>query len=193
MSSETAYTAVQMGSEEPLLEEKASSAKALLENFSKFKTSSLCIGLLVGCFIQASTLGANYLLVSIWGEQDVLSSEKDVVFFSLFWSLFTSTLAIIILSVLRNLVQATYMTDDEEENDRVDDMLLHMECRFVVGALIGVCGAWAATDALMGLTVQIAYSVVTLIAALAWCQVMMWFFAAPARRTIETPDVLMIA
>ena len=94
---------------------------------------------------------------------------------------------------LRNLVQATYMTDDEEENDRVDDMLLHMECRFVVGALVGVCGAWAITDAMMGLSVQIVYSVFTLIAALAWCQVMMWFFAAPARRTIDTPDILMIA
>lgn len=162
---------------EPLLKRKA--ALFNVEQNGRFKMSSLCLGLLVGFFIQASTLGANYLVVTISGEDVMTTSKKDIVLFSLLWSLFTSGLAIVILAFLRNLVRATYETDNEEQNDQLDDMILHMECRFVVGALIGVCSAWALTDLILGLSIQIVYSFVTLGAALAWCKLMMWCFSYP--------------
>jgi hypothetical protein len=157
----------------------------------------LCLGLLVGFFIQASTLGANYLVVTVSGEDVMTTSKKDIVLFSLLWSLFTSGLAIVILAFLRNLVRVTYETDNEEQNDQLDDMILHMECRFVVGALIGVCTAWALTDLILGLSVQIVYSFLTLGVALAWCKLMMWCFTYPEEEEEDyeqnETDILTIA
>jgi hypothetical protein len=153
--------------------------------FTRFKATSLILGLLVGFFIQFSTLGANYLIISLWGADVMTTSQRDIVLFSLLWSFFTSTMAIVILAFLRNLVSASYDGED------FDDMVLHMECRFIVGALVGVCSAWAATDVMLGMSAQIVYSFATLAVALAWCRIMMWFFT-PSVRTIETPDVLMI-
>lgn len=186
MSSSANFEAVvyENKGEEPLLQKPYNTMDRVV--FTRFKTSSLLLGLIVGFFIQFSTLGANYLVISMWGEDVVQTSQRDIVIFSLLWSLFTSTMAIVILAFLRNLVSASYHGEDLEE------MILHMECRFVVGALIGVCTAWAATDAFLGMSVQIVYSCVTLVVALSWCRLMMWLFAPPARRTTESPDTLMI-
>lgn len=182
-------SATKQASSEPLL---ATMATPIMEPalFHRFQRSSLFLGLLVGLFIQASTLGANYLVVSVWGEEVVNTTKQDVIYFSLVWSLFTSALAIVILAFLRNLVQACYQSDDEERNDLLDDMILQMECRFVVGALIGVCSAWALTDLVLGMSMQIVYSVVTLVVALSWCRIMMWCFTE--KRSKKTAEVLMV-
>ena len=96
-------------------------------------------------------------------------------------------MAIVVLAFLRNLVSASYRGED------FDELILHMECRFVVGALIGLCSAWAATDAMLGMSTQIFYSFGTLAVALSWCRIMMWFFSpVPQQRTMETPHLLMI-
>jgi hypothetical protein len=152
--------------------------------YDRFQASSLALGLMVGFFIQFSTLGANYLVISIWGPEGVLnSSNHDILVFSLVWSFFTSTMAIAILAFLRNLVLATYDSDGHEE-DAFDDMILQLECRFVVGALVGVCTAWAATDLALGLSTQVLYSLATLVIALGWCRVMVWCFS-PVGRKVE--------
>lgn len=196
------YIAVTYAVDEPLLtkeqrDESKSTPLIAAGQFQQFKNSSLCLGLLVGFFIQASTLGANYLVISVSGEDVMTTSKKDIILFSLFWSLFTSALAIIILAFLRNLVRATYETENASRNEQLDDMILHMECRFVVGALIGVCMAWALTDMILGLSVQIIYSFVTLFVALAWCRLMMWCFASEDENVKEeesaTSTPLMIA
>jgi hypothetical protein len=154
--------------------------------FSTFKWSSLFLGLLVGFFIQFSTLGANFLVITIWGEEVVTKSKQDIILFSLMWSFFTSAMAIVILGFLRNLVSITFKAvsgekqeedDSKASNSLLEEMVLHMECRFVVGALMGVCFAWTMTDILLGMKAQIMYSIITLVVALTWCRSMMWFFA----------------
>jgi hypothetical protein len=154
--------------EDHQLEEKA---------FSRFKFSALLLGLLVGFFIQFSTLGANFLVITMWGEDVVTKSKTDIVVFSLLWSFFTSAMAIVILGFLRNLVTITYSAVGGRCKDLLEDMVLHMECRFVVGALVGVCLAWTMTDILLGMRAQIVYSLVTLVVALFWCKIMMMCFA----------------
>ena len=179
--------------EEPLLEQppKTSEAQEEEENqHSSVKTSSLLLGLMVGFFIQFSTLGANYVVIILWGEDVMNTSKSDIILFSLLWSFFTSSMAIVILAFLRNLIEASYTGDDFE------NVILHLECRFVVGALIGVCSAWAATDYVLGMAQQIIYSVGTLAVALLWCRIMMWVFAptpaADRAKEKEVPDVLMV-
>ena len=76
--------------------------------FASFKRSSIVLGLLVGFFIQFSTLGANFLVITIWGEDVVTKTKSDIVTFSLLWSFFTSAMAIVILGFLRNLVTIAF-------------------------------------------------------------------------------------
>ena len=106
---------------------------------------------MVGFFIQFSTLGANFLVIQIWGEDILNKSRNDIVCFSLLWSFFTSAMAIIILAFLRNIVSIAYLSVFQRSQQLVEEMVLNLECRFVVGALIGVCTAWTITDALMGM------------------------------------------
>lgn len=154
----------------------------------KFKLSSMILGLLVGFFIQFSTLGANFLVITIWGEDVISKSKRDIVVFSLLWSFFTSAMAIIILGFLRNLIYITYNAISRRSQDLLDEMVLHMECRFVVGALIGVCMAWTMTDVLLGMRAQILYSLVTLVIALFWCRVMMFCFASGETKKKEVSE-----
>jgi hypothetical protein len=155
--------------------------------------SSLFLGLLVGLFIQFSTLGANYLVITVWGDDVVNASIEDIIMFGAFWSLFTSSIAIVILVFLRNVILASNRCVDMEH------VLLHVECHFVVGALVGVCSAWAFTDYLLGMGRQIVYSVATLAVSLLWCRFMLWMFtqavdndASKPERTAQVPKVLMI-
>ena len=157
--------------------------------FGRFKVASMILGLFIGFFIQFSTLGANFLVITIWGEDVITKSKRDIVMFSLLWSFFTSAMAIVILGFLRNLVTISYNAIRRESEDLLEDMILHMECRFVVGALIGVCLAWTMTDILLGMKAQILYSLITLVVALFWCRVMMWCFASEKseKKSIEEP------
>jgi hypothetical protein len=178
MSAEYQAVIYENKAEEPLLskEEQCVSSPTTThiaaDVLARFKSSSFILGIIVGFFIQFSTLGANYLALSFMGEAILNVTQWDLIIFSLVWSLITSTMAIIILAFLRKLLYAMYMDQD------IEDMVLHMECRYVVGALIGVCTAWAATDVALGLSGQVVYSVVTLISALSWCRLMMYFFAS---------------
>jgi hypothetical protein len=171
--------------EDHRLEEKA---------FSRFKFSSLVLGLLVGFFIQFSTLGANFLVITIWGTAVVTKSQTDIVVFSLMWSIFTSSMAIVILGFLRNLVTITYSAVAGRSKDLLEEMVLHMECRFVVGALYGICFAWTLTDILLGMRAQIVYSLVTLVVALFWCKIMMMCFTEdkPSSRRSTAEQSLMV-
>lgn len=76
---------------------------------------------------------------------------------------------------------AVDMTAREDVNDFYDEYLdnltLHLECRFVIGALVGVCLAWTLTDFLLGMQAQIIYSLATLAVALCWCRAMVLCFA----------------
>jgi hypothetical protein len=177
MSAEYQAVIYENKAEEPLLSKEeqcvASSTTFGVEGFSRFKACSLVLGIVVGFFIQFSTLGANYLALTFMGDAILSVTQRDLIVFSLIWSLVTSLMAIAVLAFLRNLINTTYVGQD------IDDVVLHMECRYVIGALIGVCTAWAATDIALGMTGQVIYSVVTLIVSLLWCRVMMYIFSLP--------------
>ena len=181
--------------EAPLLKHQTSDEEqqTTQEQHASIKTSSLLLGLLVGFFIQFSTLGANYLVVTVWGEDVLNTSKNEIITISILWSLFTSSMAIVILAFLRNVILVSY------RGVEMDHVVLHVECRFVVGALVGVCSAWAFTDYMLGMAHQIVYSVATLAVSLLWCRFMLWMFtpaeddiASKPKRTAHIPEVLMI-
>ena len=63
-------------------------------------------------------------------------------------------------------------TSVKKSDNRLKFLIMHMECRFVVGAFSGVCIGWAVTDTMLGVHVQIAYSVVTIFVCFIYFHIM---------------------
>jgi hypothetical protein len=142
--------------------------------FSRYKRSALFLGMIVGVFIQFSTLGANALFIQIRRE----TTQQDLVSFSLLWSLASSAMALLLLAFIRKTVSTVYTMslNDSSSSSRnkecvVEELSLQLESRFVVGALIVVCVGWTVTDLLLGAQDQIIYSAATLAFSLIWCKV----------------------
>ena len=105
--SEDVFYAVVLDDGAPVKKEAAtqtSSVELDVGMFGDFKWSSTILGFLIGFFIQFSTLGADFLLLTLSGEKITARSKQDVIVFSLLWSFFTSAMAIVILAFLRNMV-----------------------------------------------------------------------------------------
>jgi hypothetical protein len=169
----------------------------------RFKYSALCFGFLIGTFIQCSTLGANFLAVNVYGQELVNKSKREIVLFSMVWSLITSGMAVIILGFMRNIVTATFnvvlqgvpakhLSSRDHMETRLEEMIVHMECRFVVGALIGVCVAWTFTDYVLGMQAQVVYSGITLVLALLWCKIMLHYFAPTSTESPEPVKTILV-
>lgn len=148
----------------------------------RFKTYSSLIGGCCGIFVQLSTLGANFLLLAMWGEDAMVTrSPKEAMVFSLAWSFFTSCMALLVLALLRGLIGAVLeVTDKHHSNNAVrsdrEALMMTIEVRYVVGALTGVCFAWTCTDLLLGMQSLAFYSLGTLVVALGWSKAMIWCF-----------------
>ncbi|CAB9502124.1 expressed unknown protein [Seminavis robusta] len=140
---------------------------------------SLIIGLIIGCFIQFSSLGANFLMTSMYGYNVFFMKEFLVV--SLVWCFVTSIMGVCVLLFLRSLVVTSfYATTSVNENfkakeDFIAGLIQKMEYYFAVGALIGVCMCWTITDIVLGMKAHIVHSLVTLVIALVWCRLVMTF------------------
>jgi hypothetical protein len=146
--------------------------------FSRFKFSSLLLGLLVGYFIRFSILGAIFLGITIFGKYAFTKPATAIVGFRLLWSFFASAITIGILGFLRNLVSFAYSEVGGRSKDVLDVMVFRVESRFFVGATVGFClGCWTITDSLLGKRAHTVYSLVTLLVALFWCKIMTMCFA----------------
>lgn len=144
----------------------------------KLKNYSAWIGICFGVFVQLSTLGVNFLMIAIWGEDSVLTqTQQQAMVFSLSWSLFTSCLALLVLSMLRGLIKSILDVNRSDDIDR-EGLMMTIEVRYVIGALTGVCLAWTCTDLMLGMESLAFYSLGTLVVALLWSKTMIWCFLA---------------
>lgn len=145
-----------------------------------FKNHSLSLGLLIGFFVQFSTLGANFLILALWGDDIVNKSQSQIVVLSAVWSAFTSFMAILTLGFLRSVITITLRTSLPRNcingEAILEEIVLHLEYHFVMGALVGVCLAWTVTDILLGMNIQIIFSLITMVVSLLWCKLMMYCF-----------------
>ena len=142
------------------------------------KFYSLLIGGSCGALLQLSTLGANFLLVSRWGNDHISTGyTKGAMVLSLSWSFFTSCIALLILVLLRRLI-STLMDANSGSTSypQRDILLINMEVCFIIGALTGVCVAWTCTDFLFGRPSLAFYSSATLAFSFFWSRGMIrWF------------------
>ena len=156
--------------EEDSVVDKDGSLLAPMYNFS------LVFGFLVGCFIQSSSLGANYILMVAFGRDhhEMSKHPMGIIAFSLAWSFLTSFMGIIVLLILRSLV--CLAAEGLNKNNLLAgrptvfckthlSLVAFLEFPFAFGALAGVCTAWAATDLVLGLRCHAYHSIVTLVVA----------------------------
>jgi len=140
----------------------------------QFKRGSMALGLLIGFFIQFSSLGANFLLYTLNEHSPTwtVSRQKTIVF-SMMWSFFTSGMGVVILVCMRSLV---VMASSTVQHSLTEKLVMHMECFFALGALVGVNIAWIGTDTVLGMQSHILYSLATLVVALLWFEIVMRCF-----------------
>jgi hypothetical protein len=148
------------GEEDHRLEEKT---------FSRFKFSALLLGFLVGFFIQFSILETNLLVITLYSENLVTKSKRNIVVFSLLWSFFTAAMVIASLRFLRNLVTITYSAAGGRSRDLLEVTVFHMKYFFGVGH----CLAWT----IWGMRAQTEYALAILVVALFWYKIEVMCFA----------------
>ena len=150
-----------------------------LFSIKRYQTLGFLAGLVIGSFIQLSSLGANYLLTELYkdgssGAYDMDTHDQGrtvhVLGFSLLWSLLTSLMGVMVLLILRSLVIMAASGPKHEASPTKTTLLLHLETYFAVGTLVGVCLSWTCTDVWMGLPAHSLQSLLTLVAALVWCK-----------------------
>ncbi len=149
---------------------------------SAFKTSSAIAGVLGGFFVQFSAFAANLLVVDLYGldPAELCQSERFLLLTSLLWSLLTSALVTAQLCLLRHLVASSFQAAGGPEGSEVEqDLVEHLETRFMMGSLVGLSLGWTVVDAMLGLSMQIGYSLLILVMALLWCRLLMACFARP--------------
>lgn len=138
---------------------------------------SVVIGVIIGCFIQCATLGANFMMSTMYGQQ--VYYTKSFVTVSLVWCFVTSLMGVSVLLFLRSLVvTAFYATNSSKadeatlasKEDFMEKVIDNVEQFFAVGSLIGVGMAWTTTDILLGMQSHVYHSLLTLVVALVWCK-----------------------
>jgi hypothetical protein len=79
---------------------------SFIPTLQRLRENSIYLGLLIGCFVQWSSIGANFKLTILHGASAPLrrSGTLDPVTLFWLWSLFSSTLGVLILVCLRQMV-----------------------------------------------------------------------------------------
>ena len=176
---------------QPMTDSDASTQtpRLYMPNLSSFKTCSLILGLLVGFFIYLSTLGAEFVGVMLWGREILNKSNHELIAFSLMWNFITTLIAIVILSSMRRLVSIVFTaTAGTHAEDVLSELLSYMEGRFAVGALVGICVSWNATNLVLGMKPQIIQSCVILAVACLWCRVTLVLLGSPDQSLITDEE-----
>ena len=173
----------ELNTEELIKASRKESEDVVVEINKEFKVKGLLTGLLVGFFIQFSSLGASFLIDALARGTDaapMMLTKQRLLFFSLGWSFVFGTMGVAILLLLRFLVGIvcdrilceTHESEDEledEEEETVDRWSMSLEFFFAVGCLVGVNVAWLITDLGLGLNALVWRSLGTLAVAAVWC------------------------
>lgn len=167
---------------EPLISaeiaDTASSREAVTEMdksmVGKMKQSCLLLGILIGFFIQVSTVGASFLTNLPWAKG---SSDQNVAVYALAWSVITASASCGVMMIFRSFVEITFnltfgnrLANDHVTHDRLlDELVWHFECYFSLGVLISVTMAWVATSIFLGMPSTFIDICITIALPVFWC------------------------
>lgn len=123
-----------------------------------FRTGCIVLGFLVGTLIHFSSLGCSYLVT--FQRDSAGATDSDILWFSLLWSLLSSSLGVALLVGIRFLVGIA------------DSAVVNMEVLFAFGALNGVSVSWLLIDTLLSGHGQFQVSSVSVVFTAVWFRVL---------------------
>lgn len=147
---------------------------------SSLTRESLLAGILFGSILQACTLGINTALLLLWQSHVLPRSKYDVLTASLLWSFTTSIISIVTMGYLRRRA-----LDKHGEEILDEQVLTKLECRFVVGAVNGICLSWTALDLATGNYPCLLTTLATLVGALICCHMLSWYYSTYPQESKE--------
>ena len=134
--------------------------------------------------LVASTLGlivgicSQFLLSFVlWTDHMAKPIIDNVVVFSLLWSVCT------VIITFSGCLTLRFLTSDEVNQVAAERIFLRMESHYVFCSLIGICAAWILMDVVLGMSEQIAPSIVMLTVSLAAFRVILYCF--PEEKCLE--------
>lgn len=134
--------------------------------------------------LVASTLGlivgvcSQFLLSFVlWTDHMSKPIIDNVVIFSLLWSICT------VLITFSGCLTLRFLTSDVSSPLTAERIFLRMESHYVFCSLIGICSAWILMDVVLGMSEQIAPSVVMLSVSLAAFRMILYCF--PEEKCLE--------
>jgi uncharacterized membrane protein len=129
----------------PLLTEDCANEHPDVESIQDYAFS---LGLLIGTFMQLTTLlGAKCLVISLW-SQEGLHTKLEMIGLPLLYGFVMSTMVVVVLVCIRKLLLLLYYKSNgrtKKSEDSQQDFLRKFERRFITGAICGACMASAAT------------------------------------------------
>ena len=132
----------------PLLSESTQEKRERSQEYliGRFKWASLLLGFWIGFYTQCSSLGANYLVLVLWGDDEV-KLQSMMLLYKRCWALLSSLMLFISLSLLRTLVFAGIdaAVSRNALEAVVDDLLYELDCKFLMGVFVGSCVTWTVT------------------------------------------------
>ena len=140
----------------------------------KMKTSCLVLGVLIGFFIQVSTIGASFLTNLPWAKG---ATDQNIAVYALAWSVITATASCGVMMIFRSFVEITFnltfgrtLSYDPVTHDRLlDELVWYFECFFSLGVLISVTLAWIATSFVLGMPSTLIDVAITVALPVFWC------------------------
>jgi hypothetical protein len=166
------------------------------ETTIKFQIWAFCCGLVIGGFIQLSSLGCNYLLSELYpvdttsGTEALDNFRNSILSFTLCWSIVTSFMGVSILLLIRSLM-VLQQPGQKQKLDVVQDFFPQLECSFAIGTLLGLCIVCILTDVfLLDSTAEthLGHSLWTFVVALVWCKLLYVCTAARQKKQQNTDD-----
>jgi hypothetical protein len=140
----------------------------------KLKYSCLILGVLIGFFIQVSTIGASFLTNLPWAKG---TSDQHIAVYALLWSIITATASCGVMMIFRSFVEITFNLtyarspshDPVKHDQLLDEIVWYFECYFSLGVLISVTLAWIATSCVLGMPSTLIDLGITIALPLFWC------------------------
>jgi len=115
---------------------------------------SLAIGFIVGLFIQFSTIGVNFLFISMWGTEVVGGADffSRVGLLSTIWSLVVTVMVVVVILCIHLMVKAALGHDGRTSKNGQcsEDIVQCIEVYCLIGAVVGIFLAVAITQLLLG-------------------------------------------
>lgn len=157
---------------------ESSSNDAVASSLPTYQLVASTLGLIVGICSQF------LLSFVLWTDHMSKPILDNVVVFSLLWSFCT------VVITFSGCLTLRFLTSDEVNQVTAERIFLRMESHYVFTSLIGICAAWILMDVVLGMSEQIAPSIVMLTVSLAAFRIILYCFPEDkCIQEIEMKDV----